>query len=170
MSYYTKKLKAINDCLKESVYPIVFDKKRWKKIVGSCYPYLLDIPVSDPKKRIWYPGCLSDESVYKDPNIYSQQELEERLYNDLDAMNFSYRKDSSRLRDGEYRGFIYLLPPKRFAYPKGFHFIREDNDGTLSNKPGWKKEPCIVDPNSSIMKDHYNRYFIKTIILRNNNI
>lgn len=164
MSYYLKKIKAIQECLLKNVYPPIYDKNKWRFISSAnCYAYSLDIPISDPKKHIWLPGNLKDESMYKIP-IYSSLELMKRLYSDLEFLGISYRDDSPIIESNEYRIEIYSF--RSFHdYPISFHFTRQDANGIWTEKLGWNGKICIMDRNPEII-ERYNVIKTKTLILK----
>ncbi len=164
MSYYLKKIKVIQECLENNVYPPVYDKKKWRFISSAnCYAYSLDIPISDPKKHIWLPGSLSDENIYKIP-IDSSMELIERLYSDLEFLGISYRDDTITIKDNEYRIEVYTF--RSFHdYPIEFHFTRQDANGIWTEKTGWNGKIRVMDRNPEIM-ERYNAIKTKTLILK----
>ena len=136
-SYYMRKIKEIRKILKKNNYPCHFDKRKFKGRILNCYAYALDINVSDPKKIIWIPGCISDENL--DKNIYTVDELVDRLKKDLDFLGISYRDDTSTLLDGEWRIAIYYIPFIH-DWPFGFHISRQDVNGIWSEKISWEGE------------------------------
>lgn len=163
MSYYLKKIKAIKDYLETNIYPPVYNKKKWRFVTSAnCYAYSLDIPVSDPKKQIWLPGCLKDENMHG--SIYSTSELIKRLYSDLDFLGFSYREDSPTIKNDEYRIEIYTFR-SFYDYPIEFHFTRQDSDGVWSEKPSWKGKVCIMDRNPKKM-ERLNALKVQTLVLK----
>lgn len=137
MSYYSKKVQKIREILKSNTYPTKYMPKKWKWLKVNCYSYALDIPVNDPKKRIWIPGCISDEN--EEPYIFN--EITERLKKDLDFLGISYREDNGEasLYNGEWRIAIYYRPTPH-DWPIGFHISRQDEDRIWSEKPSWKRD------------------------------
>lgn len=138
MSYHTKKVEKIRQIVGNNKYSPIYDEKKWKYCKVNCYAYALNIPVSDRKKLIWIPGCISNEQEEK--SIFSSIELIERIKKDLEFLNFSYREEdaNSPLLNGEWRIAIYYGKAISHDWPIDFHISRQDADGIWSEKPSWK--------------------------------
>lgn len=134
MSYYLRKIKKIKNVLEKNTYPSIFNARRWKMIRVNCYSYSLDIPVSDMKKRIWIPGCICNEKA--EAEIWKPTDLIERVKQDLEFLEISYRENTMVLKKGEWRIAIYVQRTPH-DWPIGFHISRQDNDGIWSEKPSW---------------------------------
>ena len=137
MLYHTKKVEKIRQIVENNKYPPTYDEKRWKHCKVNCYTYALDIPVSDRKKLIWIPGCISNEQ--EERHIFSSIELMKRIKKDLDFLNFSYRENDAKfpLLSGEWRIAVYYRSYFH-DWPISFHISRQDADEIWSEKPSWK--------------------------------
>lgn len=149
----TKDIEKVRKAQLTNLYPPMFDEERWKKSNGcNCYSYALDIPVKGRIKQIWIPGLLSDPKF--DGRIWSAEELISNVKADLFNLGFSYRENDTILNDGEWRIAIYYIPTYH-DMPIGFHFVRQDEDGSWSQKRFWNsrveiiKEKDIVPPDLS---------------------
>lgn len=142
MSYYEKIVQQIKDKVSENSYPPTFERKLLDLSVRNCYAYALDLDISDPQKRVFFPGCISSEEEKLD--IFSGLDLLERLKKDLTFLGFSFRTNDQNLKEGEYRIAIYGLPTLH-DMPIGFHISRQDKDGYWSEKRNWKSKPEKLD-------------------------
>lgn len=166
MDYYTRKLKEIKKIIEENKYPTSYNPKEWqfRKKDTNCYAYALNIPVGDNKKRIWFPGCISNPK--EDVDIYSSNELIDRLFKDLEYLNFEYQEIS---QGRKLEGFLlatYMIPSHHDC-PIGFHISRLDNDKTWSEKPSWDgKVRKIKNINSETFeRTEDGLYLVKTLLI-----
>lgn len=136
-SYHDQKVKAIKEGLRRNKYPPVFNPEKWKRDNANCYAYALNIDVYDRKREVWLPGCIADE--WFDGQYWTKEQLIENLKKDLDFLEISYREDSGKLQKGEWRIAVYWLP-SFCNCPSEFHFVRQDSNGSWSEKPSWTRE------------------------------
>lgn len=149
-NYYVKKVKKIRTEISNNIYPPTFGCKKWRKRNRNCYAYSLDINISDPRKKIFIPGCISDEKV--ETEIYSTTELISRLKADLDFLGISYRENTHEIYKGEWRIAIYFMPEPH-DLPIDFHISRQDFDGIWSEKPSWKAKVAQTENKSDFPLD-----------------
>lgn len=142
MSYYSDLVELIKDEVTKNTYPPVFTNKLFDFSIRNCYAYALNLNVTDPKKRVLYPGCISSENEKLD--IYSEKMLLKRLEKDLKFLGFTSRSNDKNLEESEYRIAIYAFPSFH-DMPIGFHIARQDKDGFWSEKPNWKSKPRKLD-------------------------
>lgn len=150
MSYYSRKINKIQQCLARNMNPPKFEPNKWKRVKINCYGYALDIPISDWKEEIWFPGCICSEKT--DADIWSSEELIERVKRDLNFLGISYRENEGELKEGEYRLAIYQLPSYHDC-PIDFHFSRQDLDGVWSEKASWNAKIKREEEKSDIPPD-----------------
>ena len=136
MSYYAKKIKEIKQQVEKNIYPPNFSKEKNLLCHRNCYAYALNLIVSDPREKIFFPGCISNKE--EEGAIFSSYELLERLKKDLKFLGFTYRGENGTLAEGEYRIAVYYIPTYH-DWPIGFHISRQDKTGEWSEKPSWKK-------------------------------
>lgn len=142
MSYHAMIVQQIKDKVSSNSYPPEFKRKFLDFSVRNCYAYALDLDVSDTKKEVFFPGCISSED--EKPDIFSGLDLLERLKKDLKFLGFTFRPNEKKLEEGEYRIAIYGLPTY-YDMPIGFHISRQDKDGYWSEKRNWKSKPEKLD-------------------------
>ena len=160
MSYYEKLVQQIKDEIIKNEYPPVFKEQVFNFLKRNCYAYALDLNVHDSKKRVLYPGCISNQE--ENPDIYSGAMLLERLKRDLEFLGFTFRFNDKNLKDNEYRIAIYAFPSLCYDMPIGFHMARQDKDGYWSEKPNWNSEPrklnyCGIEPPKLINAEPFQK-------------
>lgn len=166
MDYYKEKVNEIKAIVEINKYPTLFNPKECQLIRKdtNCYAYALNIPVRDNRRKIWFPGCISNPKESLD--IYSSNELIERLYGDLEYLGLKYQE----VNRGIYlEGFLlaaYMIPSYH-DYPIGFHFSRLDNDKTWSEKVSWDGEVRKVKHVNSVTFDRTEDglYLVKTLVI-----
>ena len=142
MSYYSNIVQKVKTEVAKNSYPPIFESKIINLSVRNCYAYALDLNVSDPSKKVYFPGCISNEE--EKPDIFDGSDLVKRLEKDLEFLGFTFRPNDEHLNDGEYRIAIYGLPTF-YDMPIGFHISRQDKDGYWSEKRNWKAKPQKLD-------------------------
>ena len=163
MSYYSETVKRIKDQVNKNKYPPEFIK-RIKPCFDfrNCYAYALNLNVNDIKKRIYFPGCISQKD--ENPYIFDSNSLVSRLKRDLEFLGFSYRENDEQLKEGEYRIAIYAFPSFH-DMPIGFHISRQDMDGFWSEKPNWKDKPRMLKYSGVREPDIGKKTCFKTVLI-----
>lgn len=159
MSYYSGLIQEIKRQVIVNNYPPVFEERIFSFTTRNCYAYALDLNVNDPKRRVFYPGCISSEKEELD--IYNESDLLERLKKDLTFLGFSFRSNDKNLKENEYRIAIYAFP-SIYDMPIGFHIARQDKDGYWSEKPNWNLKPrklnyCGIEPPELINAEPFKK-------------
>lgn len=133
---------------------------------GNCYTYALDL-----KCPIIFQGLYSIRSLFKENGVnlnvgfisavqnkttiscYSEKELLENLYADLDALKIKVF-DSEINKAPSHDGYkIYVFKDTLIHSNGNFHFVRRNIDGSLSHRNGYdggvKRIRCLKDVHSS---------------------
>lgn len=139
------------------------------KRVFNCYAYALQFNV-DLYRSIYYknlmrdfirycPGFLTDDV----PDFYCEENLVKLFFSDLDVLGikFSDCNLEDDVTSDSYKVIIML--EKKLIY-KDFHFIRQNSDGSWSEKEGYYGNVKIVNPDEKIKR--YN--LIHTVKLKKN--
>ena len=158
---YSSKLKRMRNTIKGNVYPPVYNERKWNSNHMNCYAYAIDVPLRDLEEDFLIPGCISDPEA--ETVIFS--DVEGLFKKDLKFLGFSIRKDDTVLAEGDYRIAIYM-GASFHDYPVGFHFIRQDSDGTWSDKPGWKGKPQKYEKGQVPNLEKHNLYLREVIIVK----
>lgn len=162
-----KKIVKVQQVLAKNHYPPVFEPEKWEKNrkYYSGYMYVLDVPIKDKLRHIWYPGVFSKRC--REGDIYSSSSLVEYMKSDLDFLGFTYRDDDGTLNYGEWRIAIYYIPTLH-DLPIGFHFVRQDKDGRWSEKPSWRRRVRIIYGKSDTPPEliKYDAHLAKTLVVK----
>lgn len=165
--FIKKKFTKVKDVLDSNLYPPIFEPEIWNrgKRGYNCYAYVLDVPVRDRLKQIWYPGFFCGNFG----EIYSTKTLIENVKLDLKSLGFSYREEDGFLFKGEYRIAIYYIPSFH-DMPIGFHMVRQDEDGSWSEKSSWRSSVKVIKSKSDVPPDlsKYQVRFCKTLVVKKN--
>ncbi len=128
--------------IEKIVYPLSYPSsseeiERWTSTKKcNCYAYIFGVMFSDKEGSFLIPGAIS--GINKDIYIYNTISLLENFHADLRYLNFTFRKfeDSEEvLKNGEFRVAVYKKVIENG--PINYHFVRQDRDGTWSEKYSW---------------------------------
>lgn len=84
----------------------------------------MDLPVSDRKKEIYILGCICGENT----EMVIWDDIAGKIKKDLRFLGISFRKNTAKIKKGEYRIAIYSVPTLHDC-PLDFHIVRQDADG-----------------------------------------
>lgn len=139
---YRKKLQAqARQIIKNTQFPPQIDPTKFESDAMNCYAFALNLPIEDPEKEFFSPGCISNphgESAIWDSAL-------KLMKKDLHHLRLNFReidlsqKDNIILNDGEYAVAIYREISTFHDMPFDFHMIRRDQSGMWHGKNGWKK-------------------------------
>ena len=154
---YRKKLqKSARDIIRKTPFPPRVEPTKYESEYMNCYSFALNLPIEDPEKEFFSPGCISNphgESAIWDSAL-------KWMKKDLYYLGLKFReidlseKDNFVLNDGEYAIAIYREISTFHDMPFDFHMIRRDQNGMWHDKNGWKvkfnmysKLPDLTDYN-----------------------
>lgn len=142
LSYYSKKIRAVQKKVRTIKYPLVYEPKKWRFIHAGSYAYALDLAVNDPKEQVLVPGCISSTILCKsNKSILNSNELVRRIKKDLKFLNIAYRHDDDMIWDDECRIAIYY---KYSSYKLKYRIVRQDDTGKWSEKQSWKRQKPVI--------------------------
>ena len=137
---------------------------------NNCYYYALDLKrpkiFQDTYNEIFYEffsnqiGSIGNVSL---PTYFTEQDLLKALDADLEALGIiSYESSIDKKPEhGGYKIAIYIRDKTDYSKPD-YHFIRQNEDGTLSEKRGYNDSIYIVqDPYN--LEDRPEYRYIKAI-------
>ena len=139
---------------------------------NNCYYYALNL--REPKMfqdiytEIFYEGFynrLGEIGGKPLPRRFTEKEILEGLYADLDALKIrSYESGLNKENNnGGYKIALYMRDKDVIGIPD-FHFIRQNSDGTWSEKNGYNDGIHVVsDPHN--LTSHSNYEYIQTLEL-----
>lgn len=164
MRYYQKLIKKVIKKIKGNEYPPVFCLEKWKWIgCCNCYGYALNLNVNDRKKKFLIPGCISN--FQRDSNIFWEKELISRIEEDLDFLSINYRQENGiKPFEDEWKIAIYYAPSFH-DWPVEFHIIRQDKDGSWSEKPNWKAKVRKLESTTPPDLAEYGFRLVKVLVL-----
>lgn len=138
----------------------------------NCYAYAMQFGLNsrildeynNSESRLYYasyspivftPGFVKRENIY----IKSKEMLTDYFLEDCDALGISAKESTiaSMPKEDSYKIVIYLR--KKFEYSVGekyrdFHFFRQNDDGTWSDKLGYNNEVSKVTDMDEEMRGH----------------
>ena len=137
---------------------------------NNCYYYALDLKkpkiFQDTYNEIFYElfsnqlGSIGNISL---PRHFTEEDLLKALYADLDALGIQSYESSidKKPEHGGYKIAVYIRDKSDYSRPD-FHFIRQNKDGSWSEKRGNDNTIYIVsDPYN--LENRPNYRYIKTI-------
>lgn len=166
MSYYERKIrKVINVVESTRGFKPGFNPRKWKGKKLNCYAYALNIPITDERKEIFFPGCICDKNASKD--MWTGNDIIEGIKKDLDFLKISYREDDGNIEKNEWKIAIYFVPSFH-DMPIDFHVARLDDDGYWSEKTSWKGKVRRIGKKGNKAPDlsKYGPQLMKTLILK----
>ena len=131
---YVNKTRIMKKQVKGNTYPPTFRMSKFKGKTMNCYAYCFDVAINDTAYDFLFPGCISRFDSPRD--LYTEEQVISGFIRDAQYLGFSVREDDGRKDNSEYRVAVYIHPAFH-DYPLGFHFSRQDADGTWSEKLGW---------------------------------
>jgi len=106
----------------------------------NCYAYALQLPVPlDRETPNYDPGFLCGIRIYQDHYQEYQKNIIKGLLGDCEILGINIKQigKNTKLSNNAYRialGYVWN------NYHWQFHFLRENIDGTWSEKIGWKQD------------------------------
>lgn len=131
-------------------YPITFDKFLWrgKERKRNCLAYALNLVEGNIDKEWWNVNYFSDLLAVEVKDQYTVAEVYNQFMILFDLLGVKRIKcrEKTRVPKGYYKVAMLIET-------HDVHWLRQDEDGTWSHKPGWKFKPQNRDKNGQIIKD-----------------
>lgn len=114
--------------------PPEFRPDEGKKSYGNCYAYALILLTLDWTEMLTLPGFMSDSVDFESDDYWNDitsKNIISYVKRDVEMLGWNFTEDSfnNNIEKGMYRIAIY-------TNNKGFHFMRQNKDGSWSEKWG----------------------------------
>ena len=147
--------------------PPVFDVN-WHFLHSSCYYYALNLATPTIFEKIYksltdfdFESPLGSISGLPYLDTFKKEEVLNYLYSDLDALNIQWY-DSEIDKKIEHGGYKIALLVDENPIDSDFHFVRQNLDGTWSEKDGCGCEVVSITTPEEFTSDPYYKY-VKTL-------
>lgn len=131
-------------------YPITFDKFLWRgrETERNCFAYALNLVEGKIEKEWFNVNYFSDLLERKVKDEYTVGEVYRNFLQVFHLIGVKYRRCSlkTKVPKGYYKVAMLIET-------KDVHWLRQDEDGTWSHKPGWKYKPQNRDSKGRLITD-----------------